>query len=147
MPGPSREAFVAAARGWLGTPFHHQAAVRQVGCDCIGLIRGVTAELGLSQGTVGDACYQGYSHVPDPRLLLRGLGENLTRVRGGLAKALPGDILLFRIDKDPQHLALKTDAGMIHGYARKLRVVEHGIDDTWRARFVSAWRLPEFIER
>lgn len=144
MPDRNRAAFVAAARGWLGTPFHHQAAVRQVGCDCIGLLRGVAAELGLSQGTVGETRYQGYSRAPDPRLLLRGLGESLTRVEGGLAGALPGDILLFRIDRDPQHLAIMTDAGMIHAYARRLRVVEHGIDDTWRARFVSAWRLPEF---
>src|SRR5262245_46482540 len=41
----AREAIVVAARGWLGTPYHHQASLRGVGCDCLGLIRGVWREL------------------------------------------------------------------------------------------------------
>lgn len=147
MPGVSRERLVAAARGWLGTPFHHQASVRQVGCDCVGLIRGVALELGLPQGRFDDVRYRGYSRVPSPGLLLRGLGECLTPITGGLKVTLPGDVLLFRIDDAPQHLALRTDIGMLHAYARKRRVVEHVIDDTWQRRFVSAWRLPEFADQ
>jgi NlpC/P60 family putative phage cell wall peptidase len=41
----TREQIVAAARGWLGTPYHHQASVKGVGCDCLGLIRGLWREL------------------------------------------------------------------------------------------------------
>ncbi len=36
---------VRRARGWLGTPYHHQASVKGVGCDCLGLIRGLWREL------------------------------------------------------------------------------------------------------
>ena len=36
---------VAAARGWLGTPYHDQASVKGVGCDCLGLARGVWREV------------------------------------------------------------------------------------------------------
>ena len=36
-----RDAIVAAARAWIGTPYRHQAALRGVGCDCLGLLRGV----------------------------------------------------------------------------------------------------------
>ena len=32
---------VRAARGWIGTPYVHQASVRGAGCDCLGLLRGV----------------------------------------------------------------------------------------------------------
>ena len=39
-----RADIVALARGWLGTPYHHQASLKGVGCDCLGLIRGVYAE-------------------------------------------------------------------------------------------------------
>jgi len=35
------EAVIAAARAWLGTPYHNQASLRGVGCDCLGLARGV----------------------------------------------------------------------------------------------------------
>ena len=138
MPGPSRETLVAAARGWLGTPFHHQASVRQVGCDCVGLIRGVAAELGMSQGTTEEARYQGYSRSPDSRLMLRGLVESLVPMKDGLEATLPGDVLFFRIDDAPQHLAFRTEVGMLHAYARKRRVVEQVIDDYWQRRFVSA---------
>ena len=32
---------IAIARSWLGTPYHDQASLRGVGCDCLGLARGV----------------------------------------------------------------------------------------------------------
>ena len=35
------DAVMAAARRWLGTPYHDQASLRGVGCDCLGLARGV----------------------------------------------------------------------------------------------------------
>lgn len=30
---------VAAARGWIGTPYLHQASLKGVGTDCLGLVR------------------------------------------------------------------------------------------------------------
>ncbi len=32
---------VAEARLWLGTPYRHQGSLRGIGCDCLGLVRGV----------------------------------------------------------------------------------------------------------
>ena len=43
MPQP--EVIVAAARGWIGTPYQHQASVKGAGSDCLGLLRGVWREL------------------------------------------------------------------------------------------------------
>ena len=40
-----RETIVAGACGWLGTHYHHQASVKGVGCDCLGLVRGLWREL------------------------------------------------------------------------------------------------------
>ena len=39
------ERVIATARGWLGTPYHDQASLRGVGCDCLGLARGVWREV------------------------------------------------------------------------------------------------------
>ena len=36
---------VAAARGWIGTPYVHQASVKGAGTDCLGLVRGIWREL------------------------------------------------------------------------------------------------------
>src|SRR5688572_25297534 len=39
-----RDQIVAAARDWIGTPYRHQASLKGVGCDCLGLVRGVWRE-------------------------------------------------------------------------------------------------------
>ena len=44
MAGPV-DPVVEAARGWIGTPYVHQACIRGVGCDCLGLIRGLWRDL------------------------------------------------------------------------------------------------------
>ena len=36
---------ISVARSWLGTPYHDQASLRGVGCDCLGLARGVWREV------------------------------------------------------------------------------------------------------
>src|SRR5690606_28871149 len=36
---------IAVARSWLGTPYHDQASLKGVGCDCLGLARGVWREV------------------------------------------------------------------------------------------------------
>jgi hypothetical protein len=48
----TREAIVAAARSWLGTPYHHQASLKGVGSDCIGVITALSA---VASWAVGDA--------------------------------------------------------------------------------------------
>ncbi|MEN0088680.1 MAG: peptidase P60 [Pseudomonadota bacterium] len=36
-----RQAIVDEAVAWIGTPYSHQASLQGVGCDCLGLVRGV----------------------------------------------------------------------------------------------------------
>jgi cell wall-associated NlpC family hydrolase len=42
-----RQHIVDTARGWLGVPYRHQGRRKDKGVDCVGLIIGVGAELGL----------------------------------------------------------------------------------------------------
>lgn len=131
----ARDKIVAAARGWLGTPFHHQGRLKGVGVDCAGVIVEVAREL-----NIGDVDMQGYGHRPDSRELERLCHEHMTRVPVDQAK--PGDVLLILIDKAPQHLAFRTDVGMLHSYAPARRVVEHRIDDGWASQIVAAFTMP-----
>ena len=41
----TRTHIVAAARGWIGTPYRHQASLKGIGTDCLGLVRGVWREV------------------------------------------------------------------------------------------------------
>ena len=45
MSTATAERVVAAAQTWIGTPYRHQAARKGVGCDCLGLVRGVWREI------------------------------------------------------------------------------------------------------
>ena len=45
MTSANPDRVIAAARSWLGTPYHDQAILRGVGCDCLGLARGVWREV------------------------------------------------------------------------------------------------------
>ncbi len=45
LPHSPLPSIVDAARAWIGTPYRHQASLRGVGCDCLGLLRGVWREV------------------------------------------------------------------------------------------------------
>lgn len=145
----TRNQIVIEARAWLGTRFHHQASAKGVGCDCIGLVRGVGIACGiypadfLSLPEVQQ--FKGYSLLPSNRQLEKGCA--MFAVPIAVDDAKPGDFVLMRFDGEPQHLAILGDyAGgllsVIHAYAGARRVVEHRLDDVWAARVVAAFAFP-----
>lgn len=127
----TREQIVAEARTWLKTPFRHQGRVRGVGVDCAGVVVGVAHALGLSTFD-----HTGYGREPHGGMLKRLLDAHLDRVTG---EPQPGDVLLMRFEREPQHLAIVSDLGIIHAYERVGRCVEHGLDEVWRRRIVRAY--------
>ena len=136
----TRAQVVAAARGWIGTPFLHQGRARHAGCDCAGLIIGVAHELGLTDFDTAD-----YARTPHGGRLRQVCDEQLRPIPEREIAA--GDVLLLKFIAEPHHLAFGGDyvhggLSLIHAYARGRGVVEHRLDATWRARIVAAYRLP-----
>jgi NlpC/P60 family putative phage cell wall peptidase len=136
---------VAQARTWEGTPFHHQARLKGKGCDCLGLIIGVVAELGLTDRNgklLADYDEVTYSKEPDGEYLTAKLTALLDEVPK--AEAQPGDLALFEMGNNPQHLAILTDyegaLGMIHCEAKRRCVVEHRLDDEWNNKMIKVFR-------
>ena len=138
---------VAAARGWLGTPYYDQASVLGVGCDCLGLARGVWREV------VG----------PEPKPIpsySRDLGE--TGPHGVLAEAArtcmieiepsqaqPGALLLFRMTPRAiaKHVGIISEVGrFIHAYER-FGVIEEPLTMAWRRRIAFAFQFPRTNDR
>jgi NlpC/P60 family putative phage cell wall peptidase len=106
---------VAEARSWIGTPFHWQASVKGVGCDCKGLISGVARALGRAEGDSFYAQLADYAKV-DPRLLRTGMADLFDAVAW---PPQPGDILVMMMAGRAQHLAIMADRDeVIHTYAR-----------------------------
>jgi hypothetical protein len=50
-------------------------------------------------------------------------------------------VALFRINKEPQHVGIITDIGIIHAYAQARKVVEHNLDDWWKARLAGCFKV------
>jgi NlpC/P60 family putative phage cell wall peptidase len=141
-----REQIVFEARRWLLTPYHHQAVVRGVGVDCVGLIRGVGHATGaLPEDAEEWARFGGYSRIPNPRRMGEGMRQFLRLVEG---TPQPGDIAWLEWRDDlPMHLAIlasdtRGGATLIHSYSDAGGVVEHGLTPEWLARIKSWWRYP-----
>ena len=132
MPSPS--SLIISARACLGTPFHHQGRTPHVGLDCIGLIVVALRANGVAVRDRTD-----YDRRPDGTSLIAAL-ESHGAVAVTTIKA--GDILVFRYDRQPQHVALATAPdSMIHSFAPAGSVVETTIGDYWQRRLVGAWRF------
>lgn len=127
----TREQIVAAARSYIGVRYRHQGRNR-LGVDCIGLVVLVGRSCGIEVRDVG-----GYARRGDGDVLVSQLESQCLRLARGAQQA--GDILLLDFGSGPQHIAIMTDAGMVHAYAGARRVVEHRIDEMWAARIVAAY--------
>ncbi len=137
-----RATIVAVARGWIGTPYHHQASLIHVGCDCLGLVRGVWRDV------IGDEPEAAPPYTPDWaetlgfETLLDAARRHFTPAPGGNFRA--GDVLAFRLqDHLPaKHLGIATsDTHMVHAHSGAC-VAEVAIGAHWRKRLAGAFGFP-----
>lgn len=108
---------VQAARGFIGTPYQHQASLKGVGCDCLGLIRGVWRQVYGTDAEDPGAYDLSRFRANGPETLLdaarRHLIERPDRNFGA------GDVLMFRLHpmRPVQHCGIAVSAiAMIHAH-------------------------------
>ena len=133
---------IAAARLWLGTPYHNQAALRGVGCDCLGLARGLWADMGGTPVSEVPVYTRDWGEVGRRELLAEGLRRYL--VECDPVQCLPGSLVVFRmrVQAIAKHVGILTDSGsFIHSYER-LGVIEEPLTGAWRRRIVFAFQFP-----
>jgi NlpC/P60 family putative phage cell wall peptidase len=133
---------VAAARGWIGTPYVHQCAVRGAGSDCLGLVRGVWREVYGQEPEMVPAYSMDWSEPQGEERLWAAALRHLSAKP--VAKAAAGDVLLFRMRQGAvaKHLGIVTDAGFVHAYSRH-GVVESPLGAPWRRRIVACFEFPK----
>lgn len=133
----TRAQIIAAARELLGTPWAHQGRTPGVGIDCAGVIVHILRLNGIDYDVAG------YAYEPNGKLTLHA-DACLTRISRECFR--PADVLVFRIKRLPQHVALATDKGILHSFNRGAgtlsKVVETGLTEQWRAHIVAAYKFP-----
>ncbi|MBL4757036.1 MAG: C40 family peptidase [Rhizobiales bacterium] len=134
---------IATARHWIGTPYCHGASIQGVGCDCLGLIRGLYCDFfGGLPGTLPPYGTD-WAEASRADLLAHGLQTYLEQKP--IADAEVGDILLFRLKPDgfARHAAiLSSPDQMIHAWERS-PVCEVSLGRFWRKRLVDVFSFPE----
>lgn len=137
---------VAAARGWAGTPYLHQASAKGAGTDCLGLVRGVWRDVYGHEPEAPPAYTPDWSEPSAAEVLWGAAARHMTAVP--LENAQAGDVLLFRMRRTgpAKHLAILTDMRgaeprMIHAYSGQ-GVVESSLGASWRRRVAAAFRFP-----
>lgn len=134
---------VAAARAWIGTPYCHQASLRGIGCDCLGLVRGIWRDLHGAEPEIPPAYTPDWAEAKGRETLAEAARRHLVEIDP--AAAAPGDILLFAYDAaaPAKHCAVQSaPSRMIHAYEPHA-VAEVSIVPWWLRRRRFVFRFPE----
>lgn len=137
-----RAKIVAAARRWIGTPFHHQASLLQIGCDCLGLVRGVWREVIGPEPETTPPYGLDWAATERADLLRDALTRHFRSINGLDYHA--GDVLLFcfRSHGPPTHLGVATSSTQIVHAHSGACVTETTLGEPWRKRLAGAFVFP-----
>lgn len=139
---PGRDRIIAETRSWIGTPYRHQASLKGVGCDCLGLIRGVW------RGVYGDEPEQIPGYSPDwaeaggEETLASAARRHLDEIDPLAVQ--PADVLLFRwrARLPAKHAAiLIAPDRFVHAHDGAA-VATAALSPWWRRRLAYAFRFP-----
>ncbi|CAD0185275.1 Gamma-DL-glutamyl hydrolase precursor [Ruegeria sp. THAF57] len=141
----SRQEIVKETRTWLGTPYRHQASVKGVGADCLGLLRGVwRALLGTEPERVPSYSVDWSEPQGEERMWAAACRHLLPK---DVCELEPGDVLLFRMREGrvAKHVGIVSAVGsaprFIHAYSGH-GVVENTLSAPWRRRVVACFSFP-----
>ena len=134
---------VAEARAWIGTPYRHQASLKGVGCDCLGLVRGVwRAAMGDEPEPV-PAYAADWAEAATGEPLAEAAARHLV-ARADARTFQPGDVLLFRwrAGLAAKHAAIATAPDRFVHAHDGAAVAEVAVAPWWRRRLAYAFGFP-----
>ena len=135
---------LAAAREWIGTPYRHQASTKGVGCDCLGLVRGVWRDLYGDEPEPLPAYGRDWAERTGEDRLADAARRHFLCCEPLLAPEI-GDLILFRWRSDlpARHCGLYAgDQRFIHAY-EKAAVVVSPLAPGWARRVAGRFRFPD----
>ncbi|MEM9715873.1 MAG: NlpC/P60 family protein [Pseudomonadota bacterium] len=139
------EYHVQIARDWLGTPYVHQASAKGVGCDCLGLIRGVWREALGTEPVAAPAYTADWNECSGDEVLWAAATRHLEPRAKDFTRC--GDVLLFRMRASgvAKHLGILSQGPhgpqMVHALSGCF-VTEIPLTRDWQRRCVAQFSFP-----
>lgn len=138
-----REEIVTEARTWIGTKFHHRAAVKGAGVDCAYLLHEVFVKVGVSPNVeMRDYPPDWFMHRSEEWFVEDVIRHGLHEIPG---PPLRGDVVLFQVGRAYGHGGIVVDWPMvIEAWPMRAAVAEISVlhDPYFNERprrFFSAW--------
>ena len=143
-----RARVLMAARGFLGTPYRHQGSRAGVGCDCLGLVRGVWREVYGAEPEDPGSYSADWAETAKGDPMLDAARRHFQGIDS--RRAAPGDLVLFRWrhGRPAKHCGILDEGAgerlrLIHAY-EGAAVVSSPLTPGWAARIAGFF---QFIER
>ena len=133
---------VRAARGWIGTPYRHQASLKGVGTDCLGLVRGVWREIEGREPKTAPAYSASWAEQGGGETLAEAAARHM--IESPCTDVQAGDLLLFRWRPHlpAKHAGIATTAThMVHAQDNAC-VTEIFLSGWWRRHLAFVFRFP-----
>jgi NlpC/P60 family putative phage cell wall peptidase len=141
----TRESIVTEAMAWRGTPFHHAASLKRVGCDCVGLLIGISKGVGILAPAWKPPVYSREWHVHKNEELLRQTMEKLGCIPVPLDERQPGHILVFQFGRVLSHAGILVSTQperLVHAVVHE-SVRYHGLNGDLLTRLRAVYAFPE----
>lgn len=142
----TRQTIIDEARSWIGTKWQHQAGLKGIACDCVGLMRGTFGNV-TGETYIEDVNYSATWHLFKKEEQLYNIVKQHT-VEVTKEEMLPGDIILFGFGRGPCHHCgiLVTPTTFVHSWADIGKVVETRLDEFWTKHIRTVMRHPEVVD-
>jgi len=134
---------LAEARRWIGTPYHDQASVRYIGCDCLGLLRGVWRGVVGPEPMSVPPYSRDWGEVSGREVLAEAAGRAM--LARPARPLIPGAVVLFRMRGGAvaKHCGIVAEDGATLIHAReRLGVIEEALTAAWRRRIAYQFLFP-----
>jgi NlpC/P60 family putative phage cell wall peptidase len=132
FPSLTRALVVDAARAWIGTPYHHQASLRGVGTDCLGLVRGIWREVYGVDAEEPPAYTRDWAEAASYETMLEAAARHLDAISA--LDVEPGDVVIFRLRTTTSPIRMVVRASPLIRGAVVSRAIRRPVNPDRRTR-------------
>jgi len=132
---------ITEARSWIDTPYLHQASIRNVGCDCLGLARGIWRAVYGDEPETTPAYSPDWAESAKHEQLAFAARRHMREIEP--TDFRPADLLIFRwrAHVPAKHLAIVVSpATMVHAQ-QGARVCEVPISKWWQRHIAYTFKF------